>query len=54
VLGIPRDGDIIADIVVEKLNADFYFDIVIARKLRAHDNKENALVLCRRMALSFT
>lgn len=42
VLGIPRGGVIVADIVAEKLNAD-YFDIVIPRKLRAPDNKENAI-----------
>jgi putative phosphoribosyl transferase len=42
VLGVPRGGVIVADIVAEKLNAD-YFDIVIPRKLRAPDNKENAI-----------
>jgi putative phosphoribosyl transferase len=42
VLGIPRGGVVIADIVAEKLKAD-YFDIVIPRKLRAPDNKENAI-----------
>jgi predicted phosphoribosyltransferase len=42
VLGIPRGGVIVADVIVEKLNAD-YFDIVIPRKLRAPDNKENAI-----------
>lgn len=42
VLGIPRGGVIVADIVAEKLDAD-YFDIVIPRKLRAPDNKENAI-----------
>ena len=42
VLGIPRGGVIVADVVAEKLNAD-YFDIVIPRKLRAPDNKENAI-----------
>jgi putative phosphoribosyl transferase len=42
VLGIPRGGVIVADVVAEKLNAD-YFDIVIPRKLRAQDNKENAI-----------
>jgi putative phosphoribosyl transferase len=41
VLGIPRGGVIVADIVAKKLNADF--DIVIPRKLRALDNKENAI-----------
>jgi predicted phosphoribosyltransferase len=42
VLGIPRGGVIVADVVAEKLDAD-YFDIVIPRKLRAPDNKENAI-----------
>jgi putative phosphoribosyl transferase len=41
VLGIPRGGVIVADIVAKKLNADF--DIVIPRKLAAPDNKENAI-----------
>jgi predicted phosphoribosyltransferase len=41
VLGIPRGGVIVADIVAKKLNADF--DIVIPRKLTAPDNKENAI-----------
>lgn len=42
VLGIPRGGVIVADVIAEKLNAD-YFDIIIPRKLRAPDNKENAI-----------
>ena len=42
VLAIPRGGVVVADIVAEKLNTD-YFDIVIPRKLRAPDNKENAI-----------
>ena len=42
VLGIPRGGVIVADVIAEKLNAD-YFDIVIPRKLRAPENKENAI-----------
>ena len=42
VLGIPRGGVIVADVIAEKLNSD-YFDIVIPRKLRAPDNKENAI-----------
>jgi predicted phosphoribosyltransferase len=42
VLGIPRGGVIVADIVAEKLDAD-YFDVIIPRKLRAPDNKENAI-----------
>ena len=41
VLGIPRGGVIIADIIASKLNADF--DIVLPRKLRASDSKENAV-----------
>lgn len=41
VLGIPRGGVIVADIVARKLNAQF--DLVIARKLLAPDNKENAI-----------
>lgn len=41
ILGIPRGGVIVADVVAQKLNADF--DIVIPRKLRAPDNKENSI-----------
>lgn len=41
VLGIPRGGVIIADIVATQLSADF--DIVIGRKLRAPENKELAI-----------
>lgn len=41
-MGIPRGGVIVVDAVAEKLNAD-YFDIVVPRKLRAPDNKENAI-----------
>lgn len=41
VLGILRGGVIVADVVARKLNADF--DVVIARKLAAPDNKENAI-----------
>lgn len=41
VLGIPRGGVIVADIVAKKLNADF--DIVTPRKLSAPNNKENAI-----------
>jgi putative phosphoribosyl transferase len=41
ILGIPRGGIIVADIVAQKLGADF--DIVIPRKLRAPDNKENSI-----------
>ena len=41
VLGIPRGGVIVADIVATKLGADF--DVVVAKKLTAPDNKENAV-----------
>jgi putative phosphoribosyl transferase len=41
ILGIPRGGVVVADVVAQKLNADF--DIVIPRKLRAPDNKENSI-----------
>lgn len=41
ILGIPRGGIVVADVVAQKLNADF--DIVIPRKLRAPDNKENSI-----------
>jgi putative phosphoribosyl transferase len=41
ILGIPRGGIIVADVVAQKLNADF--DIVIPRKLRAPDNLENSI-----------
>jgi putative phosphoribosyl transferase len=41
ILGIPRGGIVVADIVAQKLNADF--DIVIPRKLRAPDNEENSI-----------
>ena len=41
VLGIPRGGVIIADIVARRLNADL--DVVIAKKLTAPENKENAI-----------
>jgi len=41
VLGIPRGGVIVADIIAKKLDADF--DIVIPRKLTAPDNKENSI-----------
>ncbi len=39
VLGIPRGGVIVADIIAEKLNTD-YFDIVIPRKLRDQTTKK--------------
>ena len=41
VLGIPRGGVILADIVATKMGADF--DIVIPRKLGAPDNEELAI-----------
>jgi putative phosphoribosyl transferase len=41
ILGIPRGGIVVADVVAQKLNTDF--DIVISRKLRAPDNKENSI-----------
>lgn len=41
ILGIPRGGIVVADVVAQKLKADF--DIVIPRKLRAPDNKENSI-----------
>lgn len=41
ILGVPRGGIVVADIVAQKLNTDF--DIIIPRKLRAPDNKENSI-----------
>ena len=41
VLGIPRGGVVLADIVAKRLAADF--DIVIPRKLGAPDNEELAI-----------
>ncbi len=41
VLGIPRGGVLLADIVSKKLAADF--DIVIPRKLGAPENEELAI-----------
>jgi putative phosphoribosyl transferase len=41
VLGIPRGGIIVADVIARKLDAEL--DVVIARKLRAPTNKENAI-----------
>jgi predicted phosphoribosyltransferase len=41
VLGIPRGGVIVADILATKLKAS-YFDIVIPRKLRIPNNEEAA------------
>ena len=42
VLGIPRGGVVIADIIAKKLSAR-YFDIIIPRKLTDPDNKEHAI-----------
>lgn len=42
VLGIPRGGVVMADIIAKKLNAR-YFDIVIPRKLTDPANKEHAI-----------
>lgn len=42
IIGIPRGGVAVADVVARKLSADF--DIVIPRKLRAPDNSENAII----------
>jgi predicted phosphoribosyltransferase len=42
ILGIPRGGVIVADVVADKLAAE-HFDIVIPRKLRAPNNKENSI-----------
>jgi len=51
---LPRGGVIVADIIAETLNAD-YFDIVILRKLRAPDNKENAIgAMSHDGSISFT
>ncbi len=41
VIGIARGGVIVADIIAEKLDADF--DIIIPRKLRSPHNSENAI-----------
>jgi putative phosphoribosyl transferase len=41
VLGIPRGGVIIADVIARKLNADF--DIVIGKKLLDPNDKQNAI-----------
>ena len=42
VLGIPRGGVIIADIIAQKLNTD-NFDIILPRKLSSPSNQEVAL-----------
>jgi putative phosphoribosyl transferase len=41
VLGIPRGGVIVADIVARKLSSEF--DIIIPRKIRAPHNEEVAI-----------
>jgi predicted phosphoribosyltransferase/pimeloyl-ACP methyl ester carboxylesterase len=41
VIGIPRGGVVIADVIARRLNTKL--DIVIARKLRAPDNAEQAI-----------
>src|ERR671925_1874638 len=41
VLGIPRGGVVVADIVAKKLHCEF--DIIIPRKLRAPHNEEVAI-----------
>ena len=42
VLGIPRGGVVIANIIAKKLSAR-YFDIIIPRKMTDPDNKEHAI-----------
>lgn len=41
VLGIPRGGAVVADIVAQKMDAEF--GIIVAKKLSAPENKENAI-----------
>ena len=41
VIGIARGGVIVADVIAEKLDADF--DIIVARKLKSPHNSENAI-----------
>jgi putative phosphoribosyl transferase len=41
VIGIARGGIVVADVVAEKLGADF--DIIVPRKLRSPQNSENAI-----------
>lgn len=52
VLGIPRGGVILADIVAKKLGADF--DIVIPRKLAAPENEELAIGAVMEDGTSYT
>ena len=43
ILGIPRGGVIMADIIASKLPYNCNFDIIIPRKLTAPHNKEIAI-----------
>jgi len=52
VLGIPRGGVILADIVANKLGADF--DIVVPRKLGAPENEELAIGAVMEDGTSYT
>ena len=42
-LGIPRGGVIVADIIASKISYKYEFDIVIPRKLTASHNREIAI-----------
>jgi putative phosphoribosyl transferase len=41
IIGIARGGVVVADPIAEKLNA--HLDIIVPRKLRSHNNPENAI-----------
>ena len=41
VLGIPRGGAIVADIVASNINCDF--DVIFSRRITSPDNKENSI-----------
>jgi len=41
VLGIPRGGAIVADIIADKLGVDF--DVIFCRRITSPDNKENSI-----------
>ena len=41
VLGIPRGGAIVADIIADKLGVDF--DVILCRRITSPDNKENSI-----------
>jgi len=41
ILGIPRGGAIVADIVASKINCDF--DVIFSRRITSPDNKENSI-----------